>query len=202
MADVTINAVKRDEFGKGASRRARRAGQTPAVLYGHGTDPVHLLLPAKDLFLALRHANALFEISIEGEGKPLLALPKQVQRHHILPEVDHVDFILVRAGEKVAVEVPLVHTGEAERGTIINTEIVALPVLAPATHIPAEIEFSVEGLQVGDNVHVRDIKLPEGVEADLDLDEVVLSILAPAVEEPAANEAAEGEGEGAEGEQE
>lgn len=200
MADVNITATKRTEFGKGASRRARREGLTPAVLYGHGTEPVHLLLPAKDLFLALRHANALFEIAVEGE-KNVLALPKQVQRHAILPEVEHVDFLLVRAGEKVSVEVPLTQVGEAERGTIVNTELVSLPVLAPATDIPAELEVSIEGLQVGENVYVSDVKLPQGVEADIDAEAIVLSILAPAVEAPAEGEEA-AEGEAAEGAEE
>ncbi|SDL41744.1 50S ribosomal protein L25/general stress protein Ctc [Tessaracoccus oleiagri] len=201
MADVNITATKRTEFGKGASRRARREGLTPAVLYGHGAEPQHLLLPAKDLFLALRHANALFEIAVEGEKKPVLALPKQVQRHAILPEVEHVDFLLVRAGEKVSVEVPLTQVGEAERGTIVNTELVSLPVLAPATDIPAELEVSIEGLQVGDNVYVSDVKLPQGVEADIDAEAIVLSILAPAVEAPAEGEEA-AEGEAAEGAEE
>lgn len=184
MADFTLTAQKRTEFGKGASRRARRAGLTPAVLYGHGGDPIHLTVNAHELFLAMRTANALFELQIEGEKEPMLALSRQVQRNPILPEIDHVDFLLVKAGEKVAVEVPLVQVGEAERGSIINTELTSLPVLAPATDIPSEFEVSVEGLVIGDNIYVSDVKLPEGIEPDIDVEEVVLSILAPAAEEP------------------
>ncbi|WP_297747849.1 50S ribosomal protein L25/general stress protein Ctc [uncultured Tessaracoccus sp.] len=198
MADVEIKATKRTEFGKGASRRARRDGQTPAVLYGHGSDPLHLLLPAKDLFLALRTANALFRIEVEGEEKPVLALPKQVQRHTILPEVEHVDFILVKAGQKVAVEVAVVITGEPQPGLIVNHDLIAVPVLAPVADIPEQVEASVEGLEVGANVLVSDIKFPGEVEPDIDTDTLVASIVLPD-EEPEEPEIEE-ESEEAEGE--
>lgn len=201
MADVEIKAVKRTEFGKGASRRARRDGQTPAVLYGHGSEPLHLLLPAKDLFLALRTANALFRIEVEGEKQPVLALPKQVQRHAILPEVEHVDFLLVKAGQKVAVEVAVVITGEPEPGLMVNHDLVAVPVMAPVADIPEQLEVSVEGLEVGASVLVSDIKFPGEVEPDIDTDTLVASIVLPdeEPEEPEEPEAEE-EGEEAEGE--
>ena len=198
MADVEIKATKRTEFGKGASRRARRDGQTPAVLYGHGSEPLHLLLPAKDLFLALRTANALFRIEVEGEEKPVLALPKQVQRHTILPEVEHVDFLLVKAGQKVAVEVAVVITGEPQPGLIVNHDLIAVPVLAPVADIPEQVEVSVEGLEVGANVLVSDIKFPGDVEPDIDTDTLVASIVLPD-EEPEEPEIEE-EGEEAEAE--
>jgi len=198
MADVEIKATKRTEFGKGASRRARRDGQTPAVLYGHGSEPLHLLLPAKDLFLALRTANALFRIEVEGEKQPVLALPKQVQRHTILPEVEHVDFILVKAGQKVAVEVAVVITGEPQPGLIVNHDLIAVPVLAPVADIPEQVEVSVEGLEVGANVFVSDIKFPGEVEPDIDTETLVASIVLPD-EEPEEPEAEE-DGEEAEGE--
>lgn len=198
MADVEIKATKRTEFGKGASRRARRDGQTPAVLYGHGSEPLHLLLPAKDLFLALRTANALFRIEVEGEKQPVLALPKQVQRHTILPEVEHVDFILVKAGQKVAVDVAVVITGEPQPGLIVNHDLIAVPVLAPVADIPEQVEVSVEGLEVGANVFVSDIKFPGEVEPDIDTETLVASIVLPD-EEPEEPEAEE-DGEEAEGE--
>ncbi|WP_296136695.1 50S ribosomal protein L25/general stress protein Ctc [uncultured Tessaracoccus sp.] len=192
MADVKIKAAKRTEFGKGASRRARRDGQTPAVIYGHGSDPIHLLLPAKELYLALRTANALFEMSIEGEDDPVLALPKQIQRHPILPEIEHVDFLLVKAGEKVAVEVAIIVTGEPEVGLLVNQDLNALPVLAPVSDIPEQVEVSVEDLPVGANVYVSDVKLPADVEADIELETLVASIVAPAAEEePEEDEDAE-----------
>ena len=175
MADVNLTATTRTEFGKGASRRLRRAGSTPAVLYGHGTDPVHLALPARETFLALRQANVLLQITVEGQ-KPFLALPKQVQRHAILHSVEHIDLVLVKAGEKVTVDVPLNFTGEAERGTLVNIDLNSLSVLAPATHIPTEFEVSIEGMEPGAHVLVSDIALPEGVEAAVEGDVVVVSV--------------------------
>ena len=191
MADVAINATTRTEFGKGAARRLRRAGQTPAVLYGHGTDPVHLALPAQDTFLALRTPNVLLEITIDGEAKPVLALPKQVQRDPISPLIEHVDLLLVKAGEKVAVDVPLVLVGEAERGSMVNHDLTALAVLAPATNIPTEFEISVEGLEIGAQILVSDVVLPDGVEANTDPETLVLSVVVI----PAAEEAEEGAGD-------
>lgn len=193
-ADATLNATTRTEFGKGAARRLRRAGQTPAVLYGHGTDPVHLALPAQETFLALRAANVLLEIFVDGGKKSVLALPKQIHRDPIVPVIDHIDLLLVKAGEKVAVDVPLVIVGEAaDRASLVNQDLVSLPVLAPATDIPVEFEVSIEGMVIGDQIVVSDVKLPEGVEANAEADVLVLSIAAPVVaEEPEAAEAAEG----------
>jgi len=190
MADVTLSAATRTEFGKGAARRLRREGKTPAVLYGHGTDPVHLALPAQETFLALRAANVLLEINIEGEKKPVLALAKQVTRDPISPIIEHVDLLLVKAGEKVAVDVPLVLVGDVANGAMVNHDLTALTVLAPATHIPTEFEISVKGLDVGAQILVSDVALPEGVEAHVDAETLVLSVVAiPSAE----SEAAEGE---------
>lgn len=202
MADIKIKATERTEFGKGASRRARREGLTPAVVYGHGTDPLHLLLDAQQLFLALRTANALFELEIEGQPEPVLALPKQIQRDTILPVIDHVDFLIVKAGEKVSVEVPVVLRGEPARGTLTNHDLVSLPVLAPATDIPSEVEVSIEGLEIGDSVLVSQITLPKGVEADIDPETLVVSIVAPVVENLPEPESADEEGEESEGSEE
>ncbi|MDO5675977.1 MAG: 50S ribosomal protein L25/general stress protein Ctc [Propionibacteriaceae bacterium] len=191
-ADAQLNATTRTEFGKGASRRLRRDGATPAVLYGHGTDPVHLALPAQETFLALRTVNALLEISVEGEKKPVLALVKQVQRNPIRPVIEHIDLLLVKAGEKVQVDVPLVVVGEAERGSLLNQDLQSLTVMAPAIDIPTEFEVSVEGLEIGAQILVSDVVLPEGVEAMIEGDTLIVSVNAPVVEAE-ADEAAEGE---------
>ena len=110
-SEVKIQAESRTEFGKGAARRIRRADKVPAVLYGHGTDPVHITLPGHDLMLALKTANALLSIELDGDSQ--LALPKQVQRDPIKGFIEHADLIIVRRGEKVTVDVPLVLVGEA-----------------------------------------------------------------------------------------
>ena len=175
MADVNLTATTRTEFGKGASRRLRRAGSTPAVLYGHGTEPVHLALPARETFLALRQANVLLQITVEGQ-KAFLALPKQVQRHAILHSIEHIDLVLVKAGEKVTVDVPLVFSGEAVRGALVNHELNSLTVLAPATDIPNELHVSIEDMAIGSHLSVSDIALPEGVEAAVEGDVVVVSV--------------------------
>lgn len=191
MADHALNATRREEFGKGAARRIRRAGDIPAVLYGHGTDPVHLTLPGRETFLALRQANVLFSITIEGEKKSVLALPKQVQRDPILPVIEHVDLLLVTAGEKVTVEVPIVVVGEIREG-ILNQELQTLSIEASASNIPTEIEVTVTGLEVGAHVTIADVVLPEGATAMDDPEALVLGIILPAAEAPA-----EGEGEAA-----
>lgn len=195
MANPQLSAITRTEFGKGAARRTRRAGQTPAVLYGHGTDPVHIALPAQETFLTLRQANVLLEVVVDG-GEPALALPKQVQRDPITGAIDHVDLLLVRKGEKVIVEVALEIVGEAERGSLVNQDLVTLSVLAPATDIPETIEVSIDGLVIGDQILVGDLKLPEGVEAHDEADLLVVGIVQQSVmdvESPGEGEASEGE---------
>lgn len=205
MADVNLTATTRTEFGKGAARRLRRAGQTPAVLYGHGTDPVHIAFDAQEIFLALRQPNVLLHLNIEGESAKFLALPKQVHRDPILPVIEHIDLLLVKAGEKVTVDVPLNFTGEAERGNLVNIDLNNLSVLAPATNIPTEFEVSIEGLDAGDQILVSDIKLPEGVESAVEGDTLVLNVIvAPVADLETDTEDAEGEtaedSEGAEAE--
>ncbi len=185
-----LAATTRTEFGKGAARRARRAGLIPAVLYGHGTDPVHISLPGQETFLVLREANVLLEIAIDG-AKPVMALPKQIQRDVITGAVDHVDLLLVKKGEKVTVEVAILLVGEAERGALVMQDLQSLKVHVPATHIPSDIEVSIDGLVIGDQIFVRDIKLPADVEALDDAELLVVNVVAPAVEVE-AEEAAEG----------
>ncbi|MCF2529999.1 50S ribosomal protein L25/general stress protein Ctc [Yinghuangia soli] len=186
MSEVRIAAESRSEFGKGAARRARREGKVPAVLYGHGTAPVHLSLPGHDLMLALKTPNVL--LSLEVDGKKELALPKDVQRHPIKRHLEHVDLILVKRGEKVTVDVPVVPTGTVAPGGLLETVLVALPIEAEATHLPETIEVSVEGLEAGQSVKAEDIKLPAGSTLAVDGDTVVLHVMVPAAAEAEANE--------------
>ncbi|TRY18678.1 50S ribosomal protein L25/general stress protein Ctc [Tessaracoccus rhinocerotis] len=192
-----LTATARTEFGKGAARRIRRAGDVPAVLYGHGTDPQHVTLPGQETFLALRQANVLLEINSEG-AKPIMALPKQVQRNVITNFVEHVDLLIVRADEKVSVEVALIITGEAERGSLVNQDLQSLTVLAPAVAIPEEIEVSIEGLVIGDHITVGDLKLPAGVESQQEGDILVVNITQPTVADLETEDEEGAEGEGAE----
>ena len=177
MSENKIAAVTRTEFGKGAARRTRRAGLVPAVLYGHGTDPVHMSLPGHEVLLALRVANAVLEISID-DGKSQLALAKQVQRDPIKGTIDHVDLVIVRKGEKVTVEVALAVVGEypTDRIVMMDQQTIALEV--EATNIPASIEVNVTGLEIGDSITAKDLDLPQGAVFPGEPDDLILSMAA------------------------
>ncbi len=198
MSENKIAAVTRTEFGKGAARRARRAGLVPAVVYGHGTDPVHISVPGHDVLLALRVANALLTLSIDG-GREILALPKQVQRNPIRGSIEHLDLLIVRRGEKVTVDVPLVVVGEEKVDGLVMMDQQSIALEAEATHIPASIEISVAGMTVGDTITAADLTLPEGAIFNGEPTDLILSIAQQTTGE-AEDEAAEGEG--AEGEAE
>jgi large subunit ribosomal protein L25 len=145
VSEVRIAAEPRTEFGKGGARRTRRAGKIPAVLYGHGQAPRHIALPAREFANAIKHgANTLLTIEIDG-GKEL-ALPKAVQRDPLKLTIDHVDLLLVRKGEKVTIELPIVLLGEIERGGRLNQDLTALTVEAEATNIPDGVEVNIDGL--------------------------------------------------------
>ena len=193
--EITITAEPRDEFGKGASRRLRRAGMVPVVLYGHGTDPVHLSVPAHETLLALRAANALLALDVRGTKQ--LALPKQVQRDPIRGTLEHVDLVLVRRGEKVTVEIPLVVVGEiADPNLVLNLDQTTLALEVEATNIPEHVEVNVGGLGMGERITVADLTLPEGARyhgAESAEENVIASVAAPKAEEAEEGEDAEGE---------
>ncbi|MEU3979547.1 50S ribosomal protein L25/general stress protein Ctc [Streptomyces sp. NPDC026672] len=192
MAEVKIAAETRTEFGKGAARRVRRDNKVPGVLYGHGSQPVHLTLPGHELLLALRTPNVLISLDIDGKTNEL-AIPKSVVRDPLKGFLEHVDLLLVKRGEKVTVEIPVQAEGElAPGGNLLEHVLVALPVEAEATHIPESVTVSVEGLEAGASVHAKDITLPSGVTLAVDEDAVVLQVLAAQAEEAPEGEEAEG----------
>ncbi|MFI6855847.1 50S ribosomal protein L25/general stress protein Ctc [Streptomyces sp. NPDC050416] len=193
MSEVKISAASRTEFGKGAARRIRREDKVPGVLYGHGSDPLHLTLPGHDLLMALRTPNVLIALDIDGKQNEL-AIPKAVQRDPLKGFLEHVDLQLVKRGEQVNVEI-YVHTeGElAPGGNLLEHVLNALPVVAEATHIPESVTVSVEGLTAGDSVLAKDIPLPKGTTLDVDGDTVVLQVLAAQAEETEGEESEGGE---------
>ncbi len=194
MPEVTIVAEARTEFGKGAARRIRRADKIPAVLYGHGTDPVHITLPGHETLLALRTANAL--LSIELEGGAQLALPKQVQRDPIKRTIEHVDLVLVRRGEKVTVDVAVVLQGEAAPEALVDLVASSVSIEAEATHIPTEVFVSIEGLPVGTQITAGDLELPEGSTlSGLDPEALVVNLTAAPTAAQIDAELAEAEAE-------
>jgi large subunit ribosomal protein L25 len=183
VSDVKIAAELRTEFGKGPARRIRRANKVPAVLYGHGTDPLHLTLPGHDTMLALKTRNVLITLDIDGRDNEL-ALPKHVQRDPIKGHIEHVDLILVRRGEKVTVDVPVIVVGEAAPETLVNLENPTIALQAEATHLPVGIEVSVEGLLAGTQIHAKDLELPQGATLVADEELLVVNVtVAPTAEE-------------------
>ncbi|WP_330458290.1 50S ribosomal protein L25/general stress protein Ctc [Streptomyces sp. NBC_00820] len=193
MSEVKIAAETRSEFGKGAARRTRRDGKVPGVLYGHGSEPLHLTLPGHELHLALRTPNVLISLDIDGKTNEL-AIPKAVQRDPLKGSLEHVDLLLVKRGEKVMVEIPVHTEGElAPGGNLLEHVLNALPVEAEATHIPESVTVSIEGLEAGASVHAKDITLPSGVSLAVEGDAVVLQVLQAQAEEAAAGEAAAGD---------
>jgi len=194
VAEVKIQAESRSEFGKGAARRIRRADKVPAVLYGHGSDPVHITLPGHDTMLALKTANALLYIEIEGGGSHL-ALPKQVQRDPLKGHIEHVDLVIVKRGEKVQVEIALHVEGEPVGGALDVTEHPSILVEAEATDIPTGLTVSVEGLEVGAQIHASDLELPTGTTLVLDPETLLVNVTAAPTAEQLESELAEAEAE-------
>ena len=174
---ILLPAEKRTDSGKGAARRARRAGKVPAVIYGHGTDPQHLLLPAHETFLAVRNPNALLTLDIEGEEQ--MVLPKEIQRDVIREDVLHLDLLIVRRGEKVIVDVPVNVEGEAAPNTVFNLEEVVVSVEAEATNLPDGVTINIEGREAGDHVFAKDIITQDGVAVQLEDDHVIATISEP-----------------------
>ena len=192
-SEVKIQAESRTEFGKGAARRIRRDDKVPAVLYGHGTDPVHITLPGHDLMLALKTANALLSIELNGDSQ--LALPKQVQRDPIKGFIEHADLILVRQGEKVTVDVPLVLVGEAAPDALVTVDHNVIPLEAEATNIPSRVEVDIEGREVGTQIFAKDLLLPEGSTLALDTEALIVNFSAAPTAEDLEAELAEAEAE-------
>ena len=194
MSEVRIAAEPRTEFGKGGARRTRRAGKIPAVLYGHGTEPRHIALPARDFAFAIRGGiNTLLTVAMpEGDE---LALPKAIQRDPLKGTFEHVDLLLVRRGEKVTIELPITLTGEARPGGLVNQDLNSLTVEAEATNIPGGVEINVNDIEVGGHVSAGDVTLPSGVTLVTEPDALVVAV----VSAPSA-EAVEAELAGLEGE--
>ena len=211
-APEKIAAEPRTEFGKGAARRIRRDDKIPAVIYGHGNDPIHVILPGHQTMMALKHggANALLALDIDGSEQ--LALTKDVQVDPIRRVIEHLDFVAVKRGEKVVVDVPIHVVGDAAPETLVVTENAVVSVEAEATHIPEFFEVSVEGAAAGTQIHAKDLALPSGTtllaDEELLIVNVTQQVSAEALEAELAeaeadagieHDAPEGETEGGEG---
>ncbi len=193
MAAEKITAEKRTEFGKGAARRIRRDHKVPAVVYGHGNEPIHLTLPGHQTMMALKHggSNALLELDIDGDTQ--LALTKQVQVDPIRRVLEHIDFVAVRRGEKVTVDVRVHLHGEAAPETLVVTESATVQLEAEATHIPERIEIDIEGAAIGTQIHASDLVLPEGTTLLTDPDALIVNVTQAQTAEQLEAELAEAE---------
>ena len=194
MADK-ITAESRTEFGKGAARRIRRDDKVPAVIYGHGEAPVHVTLPGHDTWIAIKHGGANSLLDLQIDGKSQLALTKQVQVDPISRVIEHIDFVAVRRGEKVHVDVPIHVVGEAGPDTLVVTENAVVSVEAEATHIPEYFEISVEGAEVGTLIHASDLTLPSGSTLLSDPELLIVNVAQQMSEEALEAELEEAEAE-------
>jgi large subunit ribosomal protein L25 len=210
MAKSAVNQLTvtvRTETGKGASRRARRAGKIPAVLYGHGADPQHLELPGHDFAAVLRHSGTNAVLTLDIAGKEQLALTKAIDIHPIRRTIQHADLLVVRRGEKVVVEVSVIVEGEPASGTLVTQETNTIEIEAEALSIPENFKVSVEDAEPGTQFTAGSISLPAGVTLISDPEMLVVNVVvaptAEDLEEEGAGEVAEGaEGEAAPAEEE
>ena len=179
-----LTALVRSKTGKGASRQARRDGHVPAVLYGHGSDPQHLLLPAHDFAAVLRNSGTNAVLVLDINGKEQLALTKALDIHPIRRTIRHADLLVVRRGEKVTVEVNVAVEGEAESGTLVTQEANTVEIEAEALSIPEQLTVSVEGVEAGTQILAGQIELPRGVNLVSDPELLVVNVVvAPSAED-------------------
>jgi len=176
VAEVRLSAETRTEFGKGGARRTRRAGKIPAVIYGHGAEPRHVSLPAREFTNAVRHGGVNVLLTLDVDGTEQLAIPKAIQRHALKGTYDHVDLLAVRRGEKVTIDVPLTIVGDVVAGGLLAQDANSVSIEAEATHLPSEIEVSIDGLQIGSHITAADLKLPSGASLLTDESTLILVI--------------------------
>mgnify|MGYP000355460309 CR=1 FL=1 len=192
MAEITINGIRRTEFGKGASRRARRDGQVPAVIYGHGEKPQHVALPSRELGVALKTSNVLIDVVLDDHTE--LTLPKSVSRDPLTGLLEHIDLVIVRRGERVVVSVPVHTEGKYDQDGILEHTNNSIEVEVDVTNIPAFLMLSMEGMMAGESKTASEVVLPEGVKliSDPKMTVVHLGERSTHVEETPAAAPAEG----------
>ncbi|WP_455133092.1 50S ribosomal protein L25/general stress protein Ctc [Microbacterium aurum] len=176
--DTKVIAEVRENFGKGYARRLRAAGQIPAVIYGHGTEPVHVSLPGHQVSLLIRRANAVLELEVAGTQQ--LTLVKDVQKDPVHQIIEHIDLLVVKKGEKIQVDVPVVVLGEPFAGTIANLDNATVTLEVEATHIPETVEVDVEGLEDGTHITAADLTLPKGAALVTEPETLIVAISVPA----------------------
>ncbi|KQZ83356.1 50S ribosomal protein L25 [Microbacterium sp. Root166] len=176
-SDTKVHAEVRENFGKGFARRLRAAGKIPAVIYGHGTDPVHVALPGHQIALLIRRANVVLELDVNGRQE--LTLVKDVQKDPVHQIIEHIDLLVVKKGEKVQVDVPVTLIGESAAGTVVAQDANTVLLEVEATHIPERVELDIEGLEEGTHITAADLKLPKGASLAVDPETLIVAISVP-----------------------
>lgn len=189
MSEVRLSVEPRTEFGKGAARRTRRAGKIPAVLYGHGSDPRHFALPAIEFARVVRENGSNAVITLDLEGSDELALTKTIVVHPLKNYIEHVDLLVVKRGEKIVVDIPVVVTGNPGPGGLVNQDVGTLTVEVEALHIPDQFEVSIEGAPIGTQITASQVELPEGAALITDPDSLVVAVNEPQREEEEGEDA-------------
>lgn len=195
MSEVRLSVEPRTEFGKGAARRTRRAGKIPAVLYGHGTDPRHLALPALEFARVVRENGSNAVLTLDVENSIELALTKTITVHPLKNYIEHVDLLVVKSGERITVDVRVVVNGEPGPGGLVNQGLDTISIEVEALHIPEQVEVSIEGAEVGTQILAAQVALPAGATLLTDPEALVVAVSEPQAEAAEAGEAAEGAGE-------
>lgn len=193
MSEVRLTAEARTEFGKGGARRTRRAGKIPAVIYGHGAEPRHVSLPAREFANAIRHGGSNVLLTIDLDGEQQLAIPKAIQRHAIKGTFEHIDLLAVRRGEKVTIDVPVTVVGELVPGALLVHDATSVSLEAEATDLPTGIEVNIEGLQIGTQITAGQLDIPGGASLVTDPEHLII-----AINEAPTEAELEGEAEGEE----
>lgn len=198
MAELTrIEGVLRTEFGKGASRRLRRDGRIPLVVYGNELDPVHVHVDTLDLHALVRNegVNAVFELNIDGEDN--LVMVKAIDQNVLTLDIDHADLLNVKRGERVEVEVPVIHEGLPAPGAMVVQDVDVLLLEVDVLDIPEEIVLDINGLEIGEQILAKDVKIPSNAVLVSDAEELVINIVEPEEEELPEDDEAAAEGEDA-----
>jgi large subunit ribosomal protein L25 len=181
VAEISIKGARRTEFGKGASRRARRDGFIPAVIYGHGEKPQHVALPSRELGVALKTSNVLIDVVLDDHTE--LTLPKSVSRDPLTGLLEHIDLVIVRRGERVVVSVPVHTEGKYDQDGILEHTNNSIEVEVDVTNIPAFLMLSMEGMVAGDSRYAADVVIPDGVKLISDPKMSVVHLSVKAAEE-------------------
>jgi len=195
VAEISIKGARRTEFGKGASRRARRDGFIPAVIYGHGEKPQHVALPSRELGVALKTSNVLIDVVLDDHTE--LTLPKSVSRDPLTGLLEHIDLVIVRRGEKVIVSVPVHTEGKYDQDGILEHTNNSIEVETDVTNIPAFLKLSMEGMMAGESKSAADVVLPTGIRLISDPKMTVVHLSVRAAEEEVVVVAAPAEGDAA-----